>query len=255
MAGGERVALRHMHKTVKDPVLRAKLTPSYRIGCKRILPSNDYYPALVQPNVEVTGALTAVAGGRAVAADGSAHEVDAIVLGTGFDVTDLPVAHRVTGRDGRTLAEVWEREGRSALRSTTVAGFPNLFLMLGPNSGLGHNSMVYVIESQAAYVVDAIQELTVRRLAAIEPEPHAQRRWNDAVQRRMAGTVWQQGGCHSWYQDPDGRNTTLWPGFTFRFRHLTRSIDMREYAQRLQDPAVTAARAGRAGSPALGGAQ
>jgi cation diffusion facilitator CzcD-associated flavoprotein CzcO len=243
MAGGERVALRHMQKTVKDPVLRAKLTPSYRIGCKRILPSNDYYPALVQPNVEVTGALTAVDGGRAVAADGSAHEVDAIVLGTGFDVTDLPVAHRVTGRDGRTLAEVWEREGRSALRSTTVAGFPNLFLMLGPNSGLGHNSMVYVIESQAAYVVDAIQELTVRRLAAIEPEPRAQRRWNDAVQRRMAGTVWQQGGCRSWYQDPDGRNTTLWPGFTFRFRHLTRSIDMREYAQRLMDPAVTAARA------------
>jgi cation diffusion facilitator CzcD-associated flavoprotein CzcO len=243
MAGGERIALRHMHKVVKDPALRRRLTPTYRIGCKRILPSNDYYPAVVQPNVEVVGALAAVDGGRALAADGSAHEVDAIVLGTGFDVQDLPVAHRVFGREGRSVADVWERDGRSAHRSTTVAGFPNLFLMLGPNSGLGHNSMVYVIESQAAYVVDAVQELAVRRLAAIEPEPRAQRRWNEGVQRRMAGTVWQQGGCSSWYQDPDGRNTTLWPGFTFRFRHLTRSVDLSEYEQRPAGPDVAAARA------------
>jgi cation diffusion facilitator CzcD-associated flavoprotein CzcO len=242
MAGGEQVALRHMHRTVKDPELRKRLTPSYRIGCKRILPSNDYYPAVVQPNVEVVGALSSVDGGRAVAADGTAHEVDAIVLGTGFDVTDLPVAHRVVGREGRTMAEVWASDGRSALRSATVAGFPNLFLMLGPNSGLGHNSMVYVIESQAAYVVDAVQEMTVRRLAAIEPEPRAQHRWNERVQRRMAGTVWQRGGCHSWYQDPDGRNTTLWPGFTFRFRNLTRGVDLGEYAQRPVDPRIAEAR-------------
>jgi cation diffusion facilitator CzcD-associated flavoprotein CzcO len=244
MTAGERVALAHLRRSVGDPALRAKLTPSYRIGCKRILPSNEYYPALTRPNVAVVGALESVDGRRAVSADGSAHEVDAIVLGTGFDTVDLPVARKVTGREGLTLAEVWERDGRSALRATSVAGFPNLFLMVGPNSGLGHNSMVYIIESQAAYVVDAVQEMAARRLAAIEPEPAAQRRWNDAVQRRMAGTVWQQGGCASWYQDPDGSNTTLWPGFTFRFRHLTRSIDPREYAQRPIGPDIAAARAG-----------
>jgi hypothetical protein len=110
---------------------------------------------------------------------------------------------------------------------------------------------VYVIESQAAYVVDAIQEMTVRRLAAVEPEPGAQRRWHEAVQRRMAGTVWQRGGCHSWYQDPDGSNTTLWPGFTFRFRGLTRRIDLREYTQRPVGPEITAARE----AAAVGGAR
>jgi cation diffusion facilitator CzcD-associated flavoprotein CzcO len=242
------VALAHLRRGVPDPALRAKLTPSYRIGCKRILPSNEYYPALTRPNVEVVGALSAVEEGRAVAADGSSHEVDAIVLATGFDVLDLPVAHRVHGRDGRSLAAVWNQDGRSALRGTGVAGFPNLFLMVGPNSGLGHNSMIYIIESQAAYVVDAVQEMTARRLAAIEPAPAAQRRWNDGVRRRMAGTVWQQGGCASWYQDADGGNTTLWPGFTFRFRHLTSRVDLREYEARVTGPEITAA---RSAAPAL----
>jgi cation diffusion facilitator CzcD-associated flavoprotein CzcO len=248
MTGVERVALAHLRRGVPDPALRAKLTPSYRIGCKRILPSNEYYPALTRPNVEVVGALSAVEEGRAVAADGSSHEVDAIVLATGFDVLDLPVAHRVHGRDGRSLAAVWNQDGRSALRGTGVAGFPNLFLMVGPNSGLGHNSMIYIIESQAAYVVDAVQEMTARRLAAIEPAPAAQRRWNDGVRRRMAGTVWQQGGCASWYQDADGGNTTLWPGFTFRFRHLTSRVDLREYEARVTGPEITAA---RSAAPAL----
>jgi cation diffusion facilitator CzcD-associated flavoprotein CzcO len=253
MAGGEALALRHMHRTIQDPELRARLTPDYRIGCKRILPSNDWYPALLAPNVElVTSALAAVRDGRVVATDGTEHEVDAIVLGTGFNVSDLPVADRAVGREGVPLAAVWKRDGRSALRGLTMAGFPNLFLMLGPNSGLGHNSMVYVIESQAAYVVDAIAAMAAGRLAAIEPDPAAQRRWNDAVQHRMAGTVWQNGGCASWYQDPDGRNTTLWPGFTFRLRQLTRRVDLREYVLRPVDPPLAAARAAAA-EPALGG--
>jgi hypothetical protein len=202
----------------------------------------------------VASALAAVEA-RARSRRRSAHEVDAIVLGTGFNITDRPGAERVFGREGLALSEVWDRNGRAALRSTTVAGFPNLFLLLGPNSGLGHNSMVYVIESQAAYVVDAVQAIAARRLAAVEPTERAQRRWSDAVQRRMQGTVWQNGGCASWYQDPDGRNTALWPGFTFRFRSLTRHVDLREYEGRPADPAIAAARAARpSGAEAPSGA-
>jgi cation diffusion facilitator CzcD-associated flavoprotein CzcO len=252
MAGGEAVARRHLHRTIKDPVLREQLTPDYRIGCKRILPSNDFYPALLEPNVElVPSALAAVRHGRAVAVDGSSFEVDAIVLGTGFDITERPETETVFGREGSSLSEVWARNGRSALRSTSVAGFPNLFLILGPNSGLGHNSMVYVIESQAAYVVDAVQAIAAGRLAAVEPTERAQGRWSDAVQRRMAGTVWQNGGCASWYQDPDGRNTALWPGFTFRFRSLTRHVDLGEYERRPVDPGIAVARAARPSGAAV----
>jgi cation diffusion facilitator CzcD-associated flavoprotein CzcO len=225
----ERMARRHLEKQVSDPRLRAALTPSYRMGCKRILPSNDFYPAMTRPNVElIASGLGRLDGTRAVAVDGTAREVDVVIFGTGFQVTDAPIAHRILGRDGQSLAGAWTAEGMQALRGTTVAGFPNLFLVIGPNTGLGHSSMIFMIESQLAYIVDALRATRKAGLAAIEPRRSAQLRWNAALQRRMRRTVWVT-GCTSWYQDDHGRVTALWPASTWRFRWQTRRIDLAEY--------------------------
>jgi cation diffusion facilitator CzcD-associated flavoprotein CzcO len=225
----ERVARRHLKRQVADPALRAKLTPSYAPGCKRILISNDYFPALTQPNVElVTSGVVAVKPRSVVIADGSEREVDTIVFGTGFHVTDLPIATRVRGHDGRSLAEHWDGS-LEALRGTTVAGFPNLFFVLGPNTGLGHTSVVLMAEAQARYIRRALEHLDRSGAAALEPRAAAQEAWNADVQRRMKGTVWTEGGCSSWYIDAKARNTTLWPDHTFRFFSALRRFDPREY--------------------------
>jgi cation diffusion facilitator CzcD-associated flavoprotein CzcO len=228
-ATAERLARNHLRRAVKDPDLRAKLTPDYTIGCKRILLSNDYYPALTRPNAEVvTSALTEVRGQTIVTADGTERDVDAIVFGTGFHVTDLPIGERVYGRDGRTLAEHW-KDGMAALRGCTVDGFPNLLLIIGPNTGLGNSSMVLMIESALRYVVDYLRTLERTGAAALCARPEAVRAWNAALQQRMARTVWQTGGCQSWYQDAAGRNTTLWPGTTGEYRRATRRVKPEEY--------------------------
>jgi cation diffusion facilitator CzcD-associated flavoprotein CzcO len=242
-----------IRRQISDPELRRQVTPHYRLGCKRVLPANEYYPALQQFNVElVPHALTSFEGNTAIAADGSRHELDVVIFGTGFQVSDMPVAHHVFGRGGVRMSDKWAVEGRSALRLTTVAGFPNLFLVLGPSAGLGHSSMVYVIESQARYIASAVKAMTAGRLAAIEPDPVAQSRWNRTIQRRMKRTVWQTGGCVSWYQDPDGNNTTLWPASTLRMRHELQSIDLREYRVRKLDPSVAQARAAASSTPTTG---
>ena len=226
----ERQALRLLEKQVPDPVLRDRLTPRYRLGCKRVLLSNDYYRALSQPNVEVvTAGITEVRERSVVDADGVEHEVDTIVFGTGFQVSNPPVAHRVTGRDGRTLAEVWAETGMTAYLGTTVAGFPNLFFLVGPNTGLGHTSIVYMIESQIAYVMDALAQMSSAGIAAVEPRRELQDAWNARIQADLQGTVWNAGGCSSWYLDAAGRNTTLWPTFTLPFRRRLSRFDLSEY--------------------------
>ena len=222
-------ARRHLRRQVPDPALRAKVTPDYAPGCKRILVSNDYLPSLSQPNVEVlTEGIGEVRPRSVVAADGTEREVDTIILGTGFHVTDLPVAERVRGRDGRTLADHWDGTPQ-AHRGTTVAGFPNLFFLLGPNTGLGHTSVVVMAEAQVAYVLGALEHLRAHELATVEARSAAQLTWNAEVQRRMRGTVWTAGGCASWYLDRNGVNSTLWPDFTFRFRRALTSFDASEY--------------------------
>lgn len=232
LKAAQRVALRHLSRAVEDPELRAKLTPRYVMGCKRVLLSNDYYPALAQPNAEVVAAgLAAVEGSTLIGADGSRHEVDAIVLATGFHTVDMPMAHHVWGVGGRSLAEVWGGDMR-ALRGTTVAGFPNLCFVIGPNTGLGHNSMVHIIESQLSYIVDFVQAAARSGTAALDTDENAQQAWCDEVERRMGPTVWNTGGCKSWYLNDAGRNPTLWPGSTVRFRRLTRRVDVREYVRR-----------------------
>ncbi|MFI6443947.1 flavin-containing monooxygenase [Kitasatospora sp. NPDC050543] len=225
----QQLAERHLASSVADPQLRARLTPDYRIGCKRILLSNTYYPALAAANTEVIAAgLREVRGSTLVAADGSEHEVDAIVFGTGFHVTDMPIGARVFGADGTSLAEEW-KGGMEALRGSTVRGFPNLFFVIGPNTGLGNNSMVLMIESQLNYLIDALTTLASVGATAMQPTARAQRQWNLALQHRMSRTVWSTGGCTSWYLDGEGKNTVLWPGSTTSFRRATRRVDLAEY--------------------------
>jgi len=223
------LARRHLRRQVRDPELRARLTPDYAPGCKRILVSDDYLPSLTRPNVEVvTDGISEIRGSRVVTADGTEREVDTIILGTGFHVTDLPIAERLRGADGRSLAEHWDGS-LQAHRGTTVAGFPNLFLLLGPNTGLGHTSVVVMAEAQVGYVRRALDRMAAGGAQSVEVRPEAQEAWNTDVQRRMRGTVWTAGGCSSWYLDSRGLNTTLWPDFTFRFIAALRRFDPAEH--------------------------
>ncbi len=229
----EQQARKHLERSVPDPELRARLTPDYAIGCKRVLVSNDYLPAVGQPNVElVTSGITRVTPTGVVDADGVEHEVDVIVYGTGFHVMDIPLAHRLTGRDGRTLSEEWAKTGAEAHRGTTVAGFPNLFLLLGPNTALGHSSVVFMIEAQIAYVMKALQALESYGARALEVRREAQDAYNAALQAQLDTTVWNQGGCRAWYRDASGKNFTLWPTHTFTFKKQLSRFDAESYALR-----------------------
>jgi cation diffusion facilitator CzcD-associated flavoprotein CzcO len=233
MKAGQHLARRHLRRQVADPRLRAKLTPHYTMGCKRVLLSNDYYPALARDNVRViTDRITEVRPDGIVTADGALHEVDTIIFGTGFHVTDPPVAKQIRGRDGRTLDEAWQGSMR-AYQGTSVTGFPNLFLLLGPNTGLGHTSVVFMIECQLGYLLGMLGHLDRERArgaaGAIEPTPEAQDGFVADVDRRMAGTVWADGGCRSWYLDATGRNSTLWPGYTWSYWLRTRRFDPGAY--------------------------
>ena len=225
-----KLALTHLRKQVRDRELRAKLTPDYTIGCKRILISNDFYPALDQPNAEVvTSPIQEIREHSIVTQDGTEREVDTIVFATGFQATPPPIAQRICGAGGRRLIDEWRENGMQGYRGTTVAGFPNLFFLVGPNTGLGHTSMVHVIESQIQYVRSALETMREQGLASVEPRREAQARWNAGLQARLEGTVWNTGGCASWYLDDAGRNTTLWPGFTFELRAKLRRFDVANY--------------------------
>ena len=201
-------------------------TPDFAIGCKRILLSNDYYPALRQRGVEVvTSAIARVTATGVVTADGVEHPVDTIIFGTGFKVGEgMADGVTITGRDGRKIHDVWA-DGPEALLGTTVAGFPNLLMMIGPNTGLGHSSMVYMIESQTRYLLDALRTVDAEGAVAIDTRQDRQDAFNADLRRRFTGSVWTSGGCASWYLDAQGRNRTLWPGYTFDFRRRTRRID------------------------------
>ena len=228
MAVAERIARWHMGRQVTDPELLEKVTPEYTIGCKRILPSNRWYPALAEPNVElVDGGVVEVRPHSVVGSDGVEREVDTIIFGTGFSVTDMPLGKLVTGRGGRTLDEYWQGSP-SAHLGTAIAGFPNLFMLLGPNTGLGHSSMIYMIESQLAHVMDALRVMRDRGAKTVEVREDVADRFNEGVDRQLEGTVWNT-GCASWYLDDTGRNATLWPDWTFRFRQRTARFDPSEY--------------------------
>ncbi len=244
MRPAERIAAAHMRKQVSDPELRRKLTPTFRIGCKRILISNRWYPTLTRDNVElVTDGIDAIRGNTIHLADGSTREVDTIILGTGFHVTDPPSARLVRDRDGRTLAERMQ-SGVQAYLGATIEGLPNYFKLIGPNTGLGHNSMVYMIEAQLNYVMDALRIMDEQQITEFEVRPEAMAAYNAQLQAKLPGTVWMS-GCSSWYLDSEGRNTTVWPDFTWRFKRRTRRFDTAAYSLRhgAAVPAPAAAKA------------
>lgn len=221
----ERLARAHLRLSVPDPIRRRALTPDYRLGCKRVLLSNDYYPAVSKPNVSLlpTG-VARIEGDTVVGQDGNRRQVNTIILGTGFHVADQPIAHRVKRADGRTLAEVWNGSPE-AYRGSVIHGFPNLFLVLGPNLAIGHNSAFIVIEAQLDYAISALRKMRENNLARIEVLPEVQAAYNKKVQRDLQGTVWNTGGCSSYYLDSNGRNSIGFPWSTLTMQRLLRRFD------------------------------
>jgi cation diffusion facilitator CzcD-associated flavoprotein CzcO len=223
-----KAALGHLADQIPEGELRDKLTPNYTIGCKRILKSNTYYPAFLRDNVElVTGGVKALTPTGIVAADGTEYEVDVIIAATGFEATDIPMAYNTFGRDGISLHDRWER-GMEAYKTTAVSGFPNLWFLKGPNTGLGHNSAIYIAEAQMEYVMESLK--LTKQGKVLEVRPEEQEKFMAEVEELSAGTVWLSGGCSSWYVDPrSGRLTTLWPDFSFTFREVNSKFEIDAY--------------------------
>ncbi|MFB7894364.1 flavin-containing monooxygenase [Microbacterium sp. NPDC056044] len=232
-AEAEAVARAHLEHQVADPALRAALTPDYAFGCKRVLLSDDFYPAVASDAVTlVPEALVEVDGSTLVASDGSRHEVDAVVFATGFASTRQPYAELVRGEGGATLAEHWAG-GMTAFASTVVAGFPNLFVLNGPNASLGHSSSVLMIEEQAGYVARVLEHRGGR---ALRVDPEAERAYTDEIAAAAASTRWMTGGCRNWYVDErSGRLALLWPGTVDAFRERLARADGSEF---LPSPAI-----------------
>ncbi|HJV75164.1 MAG TPA: alpha/beta hydrolase fold domain-containing protein [Noviherbaspirillum sp.] len=226
-------------RQVKDADKRRKLIPNYKIGCKRILISNDWYPAMNQDHVEiVTDAISHVEGDAVVTRDGTRHAVDAIIFGTGFQATDFLAPMRITGLNGRDLNHAWRR-GAEAYKGISVSGFPNLFMLYGPNTNLGHNSILYMLESQVHYVMQCVRALRRSGPSYLDVKPERQRDYSAKVQNDLKRSVWAS-GCSSWYRTASGKIVNNWPSFTFSYRRLTRTLDMRDYYfHRLSDELPT----------------
>ena len=239
LALAEKLVVRHIAKQVPDPVLRKKLTPTYRLGCKRVLVSNEWYPAMQRDNVElVTDGIAEITPRGVRTVDGREREVDALILGTGFKVSEYLSSIKVLGKQGIDLNDAW-RAGLRNYLGITVSGFPNLFLLMGPNTGLGHNSMIFMIEAQARYATAAIAAMREQRLASIDVKPDVEAAFRADLAKKMKGTVWMT-GCQSWYQTPDGE-VFLWPAATLDYWRKTRRVDLRDYMmvrETLSAPAV-----------------
>jgi cation diffusion facilitator CzcD-associated flavoprotein CzcO len=226
----ERLGRSNLAKAIEDPALRRKLTPEFGVFCKRLLISDDYYPAMAAANVDlVTDPIARITPSGVVTADGVERPVDVLVVATGFHATDPPVRHLIRGRGGRTLAEAWAGSGMTTYKGATVHGFPNFFSVLGANTGQGHTSVIVYIEALTDYVREAIRTIRRGGYAAVEPRARAQRRWNADIQRRMRRTVWARGGCTSWYLDAAGRNPITWPRSTSAFKRAVKRFDVDSY--------------------------
>jgi cation diffusion facilitator CzcD-associated flavoprotein CzcO len=230
LRGYEVLAKWNIRRAIADKELRRKLTPDYRAGCKRILYSASYYPAVADPKTQlVTDRIARITPRGIVTADGTERDVDVIIFATGFHVTDSYTYLDIKGPGGDGLVDRWNREGVQAHLGITVADMPNLFLLMGPNTALGHTSVVFMIESQIRYIADAIAAVDKRRAQALAPRRSAQNRFNEKLQRELSGSVWNNGGCSSWYHDEHGSNRTLWSGFTWQYRLATRAVKPSEY--------------------------
>jgi len=217
---------KQLNSQIQDPALREKLTPDYPMGCKRILMSNDYYPALAQSNVAVINhGIQSVDKHGLIDSNGVHHAADVIIYGTGFKATDFLTPIAISGRDGRRLNEVW-RDGAEAYLGISVHGFPNLFMLYGPNTNLGHNSIIYMLESQFHYVLQCLENL--KEHPVMEVRDDVQSAFNQRIQKQIRETVWEK-GCNSWYKTESGKNTANWPGFTFDYRRRTRHLDLQDF--------------------------
>ncbi|OUR86872.1 cyclohexanone monooxygenase [Gammaproteobacteria bacterium 42_54_T18] len=228
----QRLARRNIHRAVKDPTLRKQLTPDYVIGCKRILQSNDWYPALAKNNVKmVFGGATSIDGDTisGLSDDGqlSKHKVDAIIFGTGFEVSNPPIAKVIQGKDGKTMAENWAGSPEGYL-GTMVDGCPNAFLMFGPNLAVSSSAFI-IIEAQLTYIVDALKKARTNNLATIEVNPEKNAIFNDKLQGALKDSVWDVGGCTSYFIDETGRNSTVWPWTTLALRERMSRFNLHEY--------------------------
>ncbi|HYT21312.1 MAG TPA: NAD(P)/FAD-dependent oxidoreductase [Candidatus Polarisedimenticolia bacterium] len=226
----EAIALRHMARRIKDPKLREALTPKYQLGCKRVLVSDDYYPTLNRSNVElVTDGIAEVCEHSIVTRDGVERPIDVLIHGTGFRATEPLIGCRVVGKGGVEIHDAWGKR-MTAYLGVTVNGFPNLFILLGPNTGLGHNSVVLMIEAQVRYTMNCLKLMQRRKQRVLEVRPEIQQSFVREIYSRMSGTVWQSGGCHSWYQDQStGEITTLWPGSVVSYLRRMRSVSASDY--------------------------
>lgn len=221
---GERLGRRYLHRMIKDPVLRQKVTPRYALGCKRVLLSDDYYPALTKPNVEViVDGIERIDGGGIVSRDGRRENVDAIVLATGFKVPAAGAPFPIEGVNGRSLDDDW-RAGSEAYLGMSVSGYPNMLYIMGPNTGPGNISVIFYIESQLRYIMAYLQHMKDRKLAALDLKEAVQKNFNEDIQAKMQKTTWMS-GCESWYLTADGKNTTLWPGYSWQYRMQSRHFD------------------------------
>lgn len=228
MTLAKRMGIGHIHKYIKDPELRRKMTPAYEMGCKRILMSNDYYQAVARDYVDVVSeTIASIDENGITTSDGQYRNADVIVFCTGFYASEDILQYEVLGKGGHDLKDVWV-DGPEAYLGTTISGFPNMFTIVGPNTGLGHNSMIYMIESQIHYIGEAIKFMQKENVQAIDVHPAVQAKYNAEIQARLKKTIWTS-DCKSWYLTKSGKNTTLWPGFTFEFRARTSNFYGKDY--------------------------
>ena len=226
---GEWFGHRHIKSSIPDPELRRRLTPSFRMGCKRILLSNDYYPALLKPGVTLeTQPIDCITPKGVRLKDGTVRPLDVLIFATGFNASEAGPPFPIAGRDGHTLAKDWS-EGASAYRGTTLPGYPNAFMVVGPNTGLGHSSMLLMIEAQVEYISQAVQKTLRIPRQSMEVRTEAHDHYQNWLSQRLKGTIWNT-GCQSWYLTRDGRNTTLWPGTTWGFMRMMRRFDAENYS-------------------------
>jgi cation diffusion facilitator CzcD-associated flavoprotein CzcO len=226
---GGKIVIRYLNKSINNPELREKLTPHYTLGCKRVLLSNDYYPAMQQPNLSlITEGIKEITASGIKTRDGVQHDVDTIIFATGFQAAEGVLRYEVTGRGGLDLNESW-RDGAEAYLGTSITGFPNMFIVVGPNTGLGHSSMILMIEAQVHYIMQALKTLKEKGAKYTDVKREVEKEYNDDLQARLAKSVWQTGGCASWYQTKSGKNVSLWPGFTFTFMRKTKYFEPDKY--------------------------
>ena len=230
----EKAARDYLAEQVPDPALREKLTPDYPLGCKRVLISDDYYEAMTRPNVElVTSPIEGVDENGVVTADGESRPVDVLIFGTGFAATEFLATLEVTGRGGRRLSESWS-QGAEAYRGVAVADYPNFFMLYGPNTNLGHNSIIFMVEQQSRYISRCIDKLLSHSLSELEVKPSVMRAYNDRLQGQLAGTVWAE-DCGSWYKNASGRITNNWPGTTTAYWWHMHGVEFSDYRMTILD--------------------